>query len=103
MSPSLYLQSVENIRKDLTIIDKELLNKSWYVEYLMKHNPQVYENSQKEFDDYLTEVKNYELNKEAFDSPVNASQRIQSQKYKNAQKTLLNSIAENNSPGKRPL
>ncbi len=96
VSPSLYLQSVENIRKDLTIIDKELLNKSWYVEYLMKHNPQVYENSQKEFDDYLTEVKNYELNKEAFDSPVNASQRIQSQKYKNAQKLLLNSIAENN-------
>ncbi|MBK6878486.1 MAG: DUF2723 domain-containing protein [Ignavibacteria bacterium] len=96
VSPSLYLQSVENIRKDLTIIDKELLNKSWYVEYLMKHNPQVYENSQKEFDDYLTEVKNYELNKEAFDSPVNASQRIQSQKYKNAQKILLNSIAENN-------
>ncbi|MBK9228407.1 MAG: hypothetical protein IPL67_15510 [Ignavibacteria bacterium] len=95
VSPSLYLQSVENIRKDLTIIDKELLNKSWYVEYLMKHNPQVYENSQKEFDDYLTEVKNYELNKEAFDSSVNASQRIQSQKYKNAQKLLLNSIAEN--------
>jgi hypothetical protein len=101
VSPSLYLQSVENIRKDLTIIDKELLNKSWYVEYLMKHNPQVYENSQKEFDDYLTEVKSYELNKEAFDSPVNASQRIQSQKYKNAQKTLLNSIAENNSPDKK--
>lgn len=98
VSPSLYLQSVENLRKDLTIIDKELLNKSWYVEYLMKHKPPIYENSQKEFDDYLTEVKSYELNKEAFDSPVNASQRIQSQKYKNAQKTLLNSIAENNSP-----
>jgi tetratricopeptide (TPR) repeat protein len=97
VSPSLYLQSVENLRKDLTIIDKELLNKSWYVEYLMKHKPPIYENSQKEFDDYLTEVKSYELNKEAFDSPVNASQRIQSQKYKNAQKTLLNSIAENNS------
>lgn len=101
VSPSLYLQSVENQRKDLTIIDKELLNKSWYVEYLIKHKHQIYENSQKEFDDYLIEVKSYEQNKESFDSPVNAGQRIQSQKYKNAQKTLLNSIAENNFPQKK--
>ncbi len=100
VSPSLYFQSVESQRRDLTIIDKELLNKSWYVENLMKHKSLLYENSKKEFDDYLSEVKNYEVNKIAYDSPVSVSERNQSQKFKNSQKALLNSIAENNYPQK---
>jgi hypothetical protein len=39
VSPSYYFQYVENYRKDVTIIDKELLRRSWYYNQLNTNQP----------------------------------------------------------------
>ena len=39
VSPSYYLQHIENVRPDVTVIDKELLRRSWYYNQLNKNSP----------------------------------------------------------------
>jgi hypothetical protein len=39
VAPALYLQHVEGVRPDLTVIDTELLRRRWYFDYLHKADP----------------------------------------------------------------
>ena len=41
VSPSYYLQLIENRRKDVTVIDKELLRRSWYYDQLARRDANV--------------------------------------------------------------
>ncbi|CUT02600.1 protein O-mannosyl-transferase family [Candidatus Chrysopegis kryptomonas] len=47
VSPSLYFQLVENVRKDIVVIDKELLRRSWYIKQLQRNYPWLIERSKK--------------------------------------------------------
>jgi hypothetical protein len=38
-APSLYLQHVERVRPDVTVIDTELLRRGWYLDYLRRLDP----------------------------------------------------------------
>jgi hypothetical protein len=59
---SFYFQFVKHARTDVTVIDKELLRRSWYYEQ-MKHNyPQVYERSHAEISAFLEELYKFEHN-----------------------------------------
>lgn len=60
VSASWYYHFVKNIRPDITVIDKELLRRSWYYVFLEKNFPGVYKNSKAEIDRFLPELYKFE-------------------------------------------
>ncbi len=69
VSPSYYFQNVEGYRKDVTVIDKELLRRSWYYNQLNGSHPHLFDKMKKEVEDFLTAVKPFERS-ERFDSDI---------------------------------
>lgn len=96
VSSSIYQQFVKNIRKDLIVIDKELLRKTWYIHHLQTHYPELYERSKLEFDLYLTELKKFEKNPDRYTKPAADTDRQDLQKIQTAFIALLNSILDKN-------
>lgn len=64
ISPSYYFQKVENYRRDVVIIDKELLRRSWYYNQMETNYPDVIRNIKPEINAFLTAVKPFEQDKE---------------------------------------
>ncbi len=62
-SPTIYFRKVKNIRKDLTIIDKELLRRTWYIKYLQKEYPEFCQKAERQISDYLIELYKFEYGK----------------------------------------
>jgi hypothetical protein len=62
ISPSYYLQFVENKRKDVAVIDKELTRRSWYFNQLKTNYPTLYERSKDLIDGFLPELAKFERN-----------------------------------------
>ena len=60
VAPSLYFQLVRHERPDLTIVDKELLRRSWYFIYLENRFPWLIERSKPEVDAFLAELFKFE-------------------------------------------
>lgn len=60
VSASWYYNYVKGIRKDLVIIDRELLRRSWYYIFLKRHYPEIYENSSAEIEHFLTYLDKFE-------------------------------------------
>lgn len=96
LSSSIYQQYVKNIRKDLVIIDKELLRKSWYMNHIKNHYPDVYEKSQSEFELYLTELLKFENNTNRYTNPKSEIDRQDLMKIQTSFLNLLNSIPDKN-------
>lgn len=96
LSASIYFQYIENIRKDLVIIDKELLRKTWYITHIKQHYPEIYQNSKTEFDVYLTELVKFEKYPERYTKPVSESDRQDINRIQFAFKDLLTSLVEKN-------
>lgn len=69
VSPSYYFQFVENFRNDVTVIDKELLRRSWYYNQQKHNHPDVMENIIPETNNFLEAVRPFERD-EQFDSNV---------------------------------
>jgi tetratricopeptide (TPR) repeat protein len=59
-SPSLYLRYIEDKRKDIVIIDKELLRRSWYFDYLKREYPHLMRKSKHEIEMYLELLYDFE-------------------------------------------
>ncbi len=60
ISPGLYFQLVEGVRKDVVLIDKELLRRSWYIKQLEQNYPWLIENSRADVDLFLAELYKFE-------------------------------------------
>ncbi len=60
-----YYQNVENYRKDLVVIDKELLRRTWYPNQIEKWYP-ILKSSSKEKNDFLFHLEKFE-SKEEYD------------------------------------
>ncbi|MCX6151606.1 MAG: DUF2723 domain-containing protein [Ignavibacteriales bacterium] len=77
VSASYYFQHVDNFRKDVTIIDKELLRRSWYFNQMKRNSPQIAERIQPEINQFLSAVKPFER-EENYDPNLleNAYQRV---------------------------
>jgi len=67
ISASYYYQFVEGLRKDVTIIDKELLRRSWYYNQIDNHDPKILNGLRTELDEFLLALKPFERD-EKFDS-----------------------------------
>jgi hypothetical protein len=60
VSASYYYQQVEGERRDLTVLDKELFRRSWYLEQLRKNHPAIYEASRSEIETFLQYLDRFE-------------------------------------------
>jgi hypothetical protein len=98
ISSSIYQQFVRNIRPDIAVIDKELLRKSWYFEYLKKHYPDICEKSKAEIDAYLTELLKFEKNTDRYTSPKTEADKQDLMKIQTTFLALLNSFIDKNYP-----
>jgi hypothetical protein len=59
-SPVFYLQHVEHVRSDVCIIDKELIRRSWYFDYLSRDYPWLVERSELEIASYRQSLDEFE-------------------------------------------
>lgn len=96
ISSSFYQQYVKNIRPDIAVIDKELMRKSWYMHYLEKHYPDIYDKSRVEFETYLTELLKFEKNSGRYTKPVTETDKQDLLKIQTSFVNLLNSILDKN-------
>jgi len=60
VSASYYFQLVEGYRKDVIVVDKELLRRSWYLGQLRRRFPELIESSRKEVSEFLSELHKFE-------------------------------------------
>jgi len=60
LSASYYYQLVEGVRTDVTVIDKELLRRSWYLKELEHRYPWLIQQSRAEVDAFLQELYKFE-------------------------------------------
>jgi hypothetical protein len=59
-SPVFYLQHVEQVRPDVCIVDKELVRRSWYFDYLARDYPWLVERSRTEIESYRRYLDEFE-------------------------------------------
>ncbi len=69
LSASYYFQLVEKYRKDIVVVDKELLRRSWYFNQLEKNYPGVLDGVKNEKELFLNALKPFERD-ENFDSKL---------------------------------
>jgi hypothetical protein len=67
ISPAYYFQFVEDYRKDIAVIDKELLRRSWYFNQIETSYPDILSGMKTEIGLFLNALKPFER-KENFDS-----------------------------------
>jgi len=60
VSASYYFQYVKHLRTDVTVIDKELLRRSWYFLQMKKNHPLLYEKSGSEIEGFIEELNKFE-------------------------------------------
>lgn len=60
ISPSYYFQNVEGYRKDVVVVDKELLRRSWYYNQLANQYPSVMKRIDEESNAFVEAVKPFE-------------------------------------------
>ena len=60
ISESYYYQFVEDYRRDVTVIDKELLRRSWYYNQINNHDSEVLAGVQNEVDQFLVALQPFE-------------------------------------------
>jgi hypothetical protein len=92
-----YLQNVEGVRPDVTIIDKELLRRTWYVPYLTYRYPTAMAGTRSAAEAYAPYLQMFEDNSDEFMKDRTSVMAIQ-QRFV----ALLNAILLSNE-GKRPV
>ncbi len=60
VSPSYYFQYVEKYRTDVTVVDKELLRRSWYYKQTEHDHPDLFRGMQPDVDNFLKAVAPFE-------------------------------------------
>ncbi|HWM26613.1 MAG TPA: DUF2723 domain-containing protein [Chthoniobacterales bacterium] len=75
-SPMLYAQEVEKHRLDVKVVDVHLLRRSWYFDYLRRAWPGLIERSRDRVDSFVTELKHWENDPDAYANDKMLTQRI---------------------------
>ncbi len=69
VSPSYYIQHVDEFRKDVAVIDKELVRRTWYFNQIKRNFPEIYEKSKREIEAFIPELIKFERN-ERYDAQL---------------------------------
>lgn len=96
VAASFYFQNIKGLRPDITIIDKELLRRSWYIRHIQIHFPQIYERSKIEFEAFYVELLKFEKETARYTNPKTDFDRSESAKINSAFIALLNSLVDKN-------
>ena len=75
-SPMLYAQEIEQRRRDVKVVDINLLRRSWYFDYLKHAHPGLIERSREKIDPYVEILKQWERDPAAFTRSQDLTQRI---------------------------
>jgi hypothetical protein len=75
-SPMFYAQEVEQRRRDVKVVDINLLRRSWYFDYLKHAYPGLIERSREKIDAFVENLKEWERDPGAFTRNQALTQRI---------------------------
>src|SRR5438552_4063490 len=75
-SPMLYAQEIEQRRRDVKVVDMNLLRRSWYFDYLKHAHPGLMDRSREKIDPYVEILKQWERDPAAFARSQELTQRI---------------------------
>jgi tetratricopeptide (TPR) repeat protein len=75
-SPMFYAQEVEQRRRDVKVVDINLLRRSWYFDYLGRAYPGLIERSRDKIDAFVANLKEWERDPRAFADSEALTQRI---------------------------
>jgi Protein of unknown function (DUF2723) len=75
-SPMFYVQEIEQRRRDVKVVDINLLRRSWYFDYLSRAYPGLVERSRKQVDAFVENLKEWERDPAAFKGNLARTQRI---------------------------
>ena len=75
-SPMFYAQEIEQRRRDVKVVDINLLRRSWYFDYLKHAHPGLIERSRDKIDPYVELLKLWERDPEAFNRNQDLTRRI---------------------------
>jgi len=76
VSPMFYAQEIEQRRRDVKVIDINLLRRSWYFDYLKQAHPAMIERSREKIDPYVELLRLWERDPAAFDRNQDLTRRI---------------------------
>jgi len=91
-SPMFYAQEVEERRRDVKVVDINLLRRSWYFDYLRHAYPGLIERSREKVDAFVENLKEWERDPGAFTRNQALTQRISA-----AFEEMIQSIVTNES------
>ncbi|HEY5767018.1 MAG TPA: DUF2723 domain-containing protein [Candidatus Udaeobacter sp.] len=75
-SPMLYAQEIEQRRRDVKVVDINLLRRSWYFDYLKLAYPSMIDRSREKIDPYVEILKQWERDPAAFARNQELTRRI---------------------------
>ena len=75
-SPMFYAQEIEQRRRDVKVVDINLLRRSWYFDYLKHAHPDMIRRSREKIDPYVAILKQWESDPAAFSRSQDLTQRI---------------------------
>lgn len=85
ISASYYFQYVEDYRKDVTVIDKELLRRSWYYNQIRNHDTNILTGVQNEVNQFITALQ-----------PFERDEKFDPNRLENLYKTIMSNLIKTN-------
>ncbi len=85
ISASYYYQFVEDYRRDVTVIDKELLRRSWYYNQISNHDSEVLAGVQNEVDQFIVALQ-----------PFERDEKFDSNRLENLYRTIMSNLIKTN-------
>jgi tetratricopeptide (TPR) repeat protein len=76
VAPFFYVQEIEQRRRDVKVVDINLLRRSWYFDYLQRSYPELISRSQDRVDTFTVELKQWEHDPGAYARDAKLTQRI---------------------------
>jgi len=76
VSPMFYAQEIEQRRRDVKVVDINLLRRSWYFDYLRRAYPGLVERSREKIDAFVEILKEWERDPSVFARDQSLTQRI---------------------------
>jgi hypothetical protein len=76
VSPMFYAQEIEQRRRDVKVVDINLLRRSWYFDYLRQAHPGLIERSRDKIDPYIELLRLWERDPAAFNRNQDLTRRI---------------------------